>query len=149
MDLARRTWEITSFLAEVMDYTPRRSRLAGKRLTYHDSCAGLRELGIKEQPRKLLERAGLEVTEMQATEVCCGFGGTFCAKMPDLSEKMVDDKLRNASDTRAGMLLGGDMGCLLNIAGRASRVDTPLEVRHVTEVLAGNLDGPAIGEGER
>jgi L-lactate dehydrogenase complex protein LldE len=148
VDLANRTWEVTSFLSEVMSYTPPPTRLAGKTVTYHDSCAGLRELGIKHQPRELLSRAGLELTEMQSTEVCCGFGGTFCAKMPDISEKMVDDKLRNAEETGAELLLGGDLGCLLNIAGRASRLGTPLEVRHVTEVLADSIDGPAIGEGE-
>ncbi len=148
-DLAQRTWEVTSFLVEVMDYAPTVSPLQGRKVTYHDSCAGLRELGIKQQPRKLLERAGVELAEMQATEVCCGFGGTFCAKMPDLSEKMVDDKLNNALDTGAGVLLGGDLGCLLNIAGRARRRDSQLEVRHVVEVLADELAGPAIGEGER
>ena len=147
-DLANRTWEITSFLTEVMDYTPPASALTGRTVTYHDSCAGLRELGIKGQPRELLSRAGVELTEMQATDVCCGFGGTFCAKMPDISEKMVDDKLRHAGETGAEVLLGGDLGCLMNIAGRASRLGTPVEVRHVTEVLAGSLDGPAIGEGE-
>lgn len=148
VDLARRTWEITSFLVEVMDYTPPPATLAGKSVTYHDSCAGLREMGIKQQPRKLLSRAGAEVTEMQATEICCGFGGTFCAKMPGISEKMVSDKLKYADETGADMLLGGDLGCLLNIAGRASRLGSSLEVRHVTEVLANRLDGPAIGEGE-
>lgn len=152
-DLANRTWEITSFLTEVMDYRPKGSSLSGKAVTYHDSCAGLRELGIRQQPRQLLAGAGVDVAEMQATEVCCGFGGTFCAKMPDISEKMVDDKLKNARATGAEVLLGGDLGCLMNIAGRASRVGDTIEVRHVTEVLASGLaagspPGPAIGEGE-
>ena len=85
---------------------------------------------------------------MPSTEVCCGFGGTFCAKMPELSEKMVDDKLTNAASVEAEVLLGGDLGCLLNIAGRARRKALPLEVRHVTEVLAGRLQAPAIGEAD-
>ncbi len=148
-DLAQRTWEITSFLVEVMDYSPPLSALRARKMTYHDGCAGLREMAIKPQPRKLLARAGVDVTEMQATEVCCGFGGTFCAKMPELSEKMVDDKLDNATDTGAALLLGGDLGCLMNIAGRARRREQTIEVRHVVEVLAGNLSGPGIGEGER
>ena len=80
--------------------------------------------------------------------VCCGFGGTFCAKMPDISAKMVDDKLRNATATGAAILTGGDLGCLLNIAGRARREGLDLEVRHVAELLSGDLFAPAIGEGE-
>jgi L-lactate dehydrogenase complex protein LldE len=150
LELAGRTWEITRFLVEVMQFSPTNSgALAGRRVTYHDSCAGLRELGIKQQPRELLTAAGVELTEMPSTEVCCGFGGTFCAKMPDLSEKMVDDKLANARAVEADVLLGGDLGCLLNLAGRASRLGAPLEVRHVAEVLAGSLDEPAIGEPSR
>ena len=150
LELAERTWEITRFLTEVLEFRPaNRGALAGRRVTYHDSCAGLRELGIKRQPRELLTAAGVEVTEMPLTEVCCGFGGTFCAKMPDLSEKMVDDKLANARAVEADVLLGGDLGCLLNLAGRARRLDSPLEVRHVAEVLADSLDEPAIGEPTR
>lgn len=118
-------------------------------VTYHDSCAGLRELGIKEQPRKLLrELCEVDIKEMQQADVCCGFGGTFCAKMPDISGKMVDDKLRDAVATGAGMITGGDLGCLLNIAGRARREGIDIEVRHVAELLSGDLYSPAIGEGE-
>jgi L-lactate dehydrogenase complex protein LldE len=149
LELAGRTWEITRFLEEVMNFEPAPcEEIAGRRVTYHDSCAGLRELGIKQQPRQLLAAAGVEVTEMPYTEVCCGFGGTFCAKMPELSQKMVDDKLDNAASVEAEILLGGDLGCLLNIAGRARRRALPLEVRHVTEVLAGQLRQPAIGEAD-
>ncbi len=85
---------------------------------------------------------------MAGTDVCCGFGGTFCAKMPEISSKMVDDKIDNALAAEADVLLGGDLGCLLNIAGRISRRELDLEVRHVTEVLADSLSGPAIGEGK-
>ena len=149
LDLADRTWELTSFLSEVMEFKPAAaSGLGGHQVTYHDSCAGLRELGIKSQPRQLLASAGVEIQEMTNTDVCCGFGGTFCAKMPELSGKMVDDKLDNATAADAQLLLGGDLGCLLNIAGRAHRRQLPLEVRHVAEVLAGKLDTPAIGEGD-
>ena len=92
---------------------------------------------------------GIEIRELQQTDVCCGFGGTFCARMPEISEKMVDDKLNHALATGAEVLLGGDLGCLLNIAGRARRRGDKLEVRHVVEVLA-DMDGPAgIGDPQR
>ena len=118
-------------------------------MTYHDSCAGLRELGVHDQPRQLLqELCDTQVIELQQNDVCCGFGGTFCAKMPDISGKMVDDKLNNALATGAQILTGGDLGCLLNIAGRALRRNEKIEVRHIAELLAGELDTPAIGQGD-
>lgn len=150
LDLAAKTFEITSFLSDVIKVKPdgQRSR-SGATVTYHDSCAGLRELGIKQQPRQLLrEYCGVEVNELQQTDVCCGFGGTFCAKMPEISGKMVNDKLNNALATGADILAGGDLGCLLNIAGRARRQGASIEVRHVVELLVDDLDGPAIGEGQ-
>ena len=133
VELAERTWEITSFLVEVMKFQAPELDVAGRTVTYHDGCAGLRELGIKQQPRQLLANCGVEITELQGTEVCCGFGGTFCAKMPDISEKMVSDKLDNALATGADLLLGGDLGCLMNIAGLASRTGESIEIRHVSE----------------
>jgi L-lactate dehydrogenase complex protein LldE len=151
LDLAARTWEITSFLVDVLDFQPEQLAAASthRTFTYHDSCAGLRELDIKSQPRQLLKSVnGIEITEMQATEVCCGFGGTFCAKMPEISGKMVGDKLQHALDSGADVLLGGDLGCLLNISGYASRQGKSIEIRHVTEVLAGELGEPGIGEGK-
>jgi len=84
---------------------------------------------------------------MQDTEVCCGFGGTFCVKYPEISEKMVEDKVRNVIASGADTLLGGDLGCLMNIAGRLSRINAPVKVYHTAEVLAGMADGPAIGQG--
>jgi L-lactate dehydrogenase complex protein LldE len=149
LQLAAKTFELTTFLADVAglergDYPP----VSLPSVTYHDSCAGLRELGVREQPRKLLrDLCATEIRELQQTEVCCGFGGTFCAKMPEISGKMVDDKLNNALATEAEILAGGDLGCLLNIAGRARRLGKEIEVRHVAELLAGDLDGPGIGEG--
>ena len=148
--LADKTFELTTFLCDIIGVQNLDS--SGVRLptvTYHDSCAGLRELGIKAQPRELLgAMCSTRVTELQQTEVCCGFGGTFCAKMPEISGKMVSDKLDSALATDAQILAGGDLGCLLNIAGRAKRLDRDIEVRHIAELLAGDLDGPAIGEGE-
>ena len=150
IDLAAKTYELTVFLTEIATIEP--TAATGVRLpavTYHDGCAGLRELGIENQPRKLLrDLCNTQVTELQQTEVCCGFGGTFCAKMPALSNKMVTDKLDSALATNAEILAGGDLGCLMNIAGRASRLGKQIEVRHIAELLAGDLAGPAIGEGE-
>jgi L-lactate dehydrogenase complex protein LldE len=150
LQVAAKTFELTTFLSDIAHI----ERGAAKpvklpSVTYHDSCAGLRELGIKEQPRKLLkELCDTQVSELQQTEVCCGFGGTFCAKMPEISGKMVGDKLSNALATEARILAGGDLGCLLNIAGRARRQGETIEVRHIAELLCGDLDGPAIGEGK-
>ncbi len=143
---ASRTWELLSFLAEVMH-----ADIAGTwpaRATYHDACSGLRELGVKAQPRALLAgMSGLELVEAAAAETCCGFGGTFCVKYPDISTKIVDAKLDDVTATGAGLLLGGDLGCLMNIAGRAKRRGLPLDVRHTVEVLAGMTDLPSIGSG--
>ena len=123
-------------------------RFDGK-VTYHDSCSGLRSLGVKEQPRKMLaEVEGLELVEMTDPDVCCGFGGTFCVKYPDISNKMVSDKSANIAATGAETILAGDLGCLMNMAGKLSREGRPVKARHVIEVLAGMADGPAIGEGE-
>ncbi len=149
-ELAAKTWELTSFLSEMvrLDRLPRATRPLPA-ITYHDSCAGLREMNVREQPRELLQRLrGVQVAEMEQTEVCCGFGGTFCAKMPAISAKMADDKLRNACDSGATMLTGGDLGCLLHLAGRARRLGVDLEFRHVAELLDGDLDTPSIGEAE-
>ncbi|MEO0362317.1 MAG: (Fe-S)-binding protein, partial [Pseudomonadota bacterium] len=101
-----------------------------------------------EQPRALLGRVeGLELVEMKDAEVCCGFGGTFCVKQPDISNKMVSDKTENIAATGADTLLAGDLGCLMNMAGKLRREGRPVKARHVIEVLAGATDAPAIGEG--
>jgi L-lactate dehydrogenase complex protein LldE len=149
LELAAKTYEITTFLNDVLKVRLKERRQgSAPSVTYHDSCAGLRELGIKAQPRALLrEYCGIEVSELQQTEVCCGFGGTFCVKMPEVSGKMVNDKLNNAVATGADILAGGDLGCLMNIAGRAHKLGVDIEVRHIVELLAGDLDDPAIGEG--
>jgi L-lactate dehydrogenase complex protein LldE len=116
--------------------------------TYHDTCSGLRELAVKTAPRALLERVkGVELAESKGAETCCGFGGTFCVKYPDISGRMVDAKADDIIASGAGLLLGGDLGCLLNIAGRLKRRGAAVRVRHVAEVLAGMTDGPAIGDG--
>jgi len=144
LSLAERTHELMSFLVDVRQVSLPSVNFA-ETVTYHDSCSGLRELGIKEQPRQLLKSVtDASIQEMDDTETCCGFGGTFCVKYPDISERMVDDKLSLATQTGASVLLGGDLGCLMNIAGRVSRLGIPLRVYHTAEVLAGMADGPGI-----
>ena len=116
-------------------------------MTYHDSCAGLRELGVKAQPRKLLASVdGLELVEMADTDVCCGFGGTFAVKYGEISSAIVEQKTKNIVASGAPTLLAGDLGCLMNMAGRLQREGRNVKVRHVAEVLAGMTDEPAIGE---
>ena len=145
--LGAKTHELVSFLTDVRGMTRVAARHEGV-VTYHDSCSGLRELGVKAQPRALLAgMAGTTVTEMADAEICCGFGGTFCVKYPDISTRMVADKVRSIAATGADTLLAGDLGCLLNMVGRLKREGVPVQVRHVAEVLAGRTgDAPAIGE---
>jgi L-lactate dehydrogenase complex protein LldE len=140
--LAEKTFELTAFLADIMRFAPAPAPL-GAIATYHDSCAGLRELGIKAQPRALLAAVpGLTLTEMADPELCCGFGGTFCIKYPDISTRMVADKSADIKSTNANLLLAGDMGCLLNMAGHLSREGSDIAVRHIAEVLAGVASSP-------
>ncbi|MEQ8357448.1 MAG: (Fe-S)-binding protein [Kiloniellaceae bacterium] len=145
-DLAGRTYELISFLTDVRGVETVDSGFAGS-VTYHDSCSGLRELGIEAQPRKLLASIpGVEMKEMVEHDVCCGFGGTFCVKYPDISNKIVSAKAENIAATGADTLLAGDLGCLMNMAGKLQRLGAGIEVRHVAEVLAGMTEQPAIGE---
>lgn len=137
LKLSERTFELTAFLKDVAKYRPAALEASGD-VAYHDSCAGLRELGVRAQPRALLASAGFSVKEPEQASTCCGFGGTFCAKMPDISAKMADDKLRHLEATGATTVLAGDLGCLLALAGRAKRTGSKLEFRHIAEVLAGN-----------
>ncbi|MHA1107944.1 MAG: (Fe-S)-binding protein [Alphaproteobacteria bacterium] len=144
--LAEKSWELVSFLVDFMKMDGVDSAFSGT-ATYHDSCAGLRELGVREQPRSLLKTVrGLSVSELPDADVCCGFGGTFCVKYPPVSGRMVSAKIADITATGADIVLAGDLGCLLNIAGRLSRTGGSVRARHVAEVLAGMTDGPAIGE---
>jgi L-lactate dehydrogenase complex protein LldE len=144
--LAVRVYELVSFLTDVRGMTRVDARYDG-RVTYHDSCSGLRELNIKDQPRTLLKTVeGLSLVEMEDSEVCCGFGGTFAIKYPDVSNAMVQKKVDHATAGTPDVLLAGDLGCLLNMAGKLKRQGSALQVRHVAEVLAGETAAPAIGE---
>lgn len=143
--LAGRTWELTSFLTDLMGMDLAVPGFTGT-VTYHDSCSGLREMGVKDQPRHLLSSLpGVELVEMQGADVCCGFGGTFCVKYPDISTHMVTEKAEAIIASGADTLLAGDLGCLMNMGGRLSRLGHDIDVRHVAEVLAGTPDTPPIG----
>ncbi|MEE8333393.1 MAG: (Fe-S)-binding protein, partial [Alphaproteobacteria bacterium] len=146
--LADKTWELVSFLvdqggwdAELIDTE------FPATVTYHDSCAGLRELGVREQPRRLLAGIdGIRVVEHEGADRCCGFGGTFCVKYADISTAMADAKIDAIEANGADFVVAGDLGCLLAIAGRLSRRASSVRVRHVAELLSGMTAGPAIGE---
>jgi L-lactate dehydrogenase complex protein LldE len=145
-ELAERSWELVSFHVDVCGMEAVAANWQ-RRVTYHDACSGLRELGVKLQPRQLLASvSGLRLAELPGAEVCCGFGGTFCVKYPEISDKMVTDKAADIAGTGAEAVLSGDMGCLLNIAGKLYRQGRLVEVRHVAEVLASMSDRvPPIG----
>ncbi|UCH47536.1 MAG: (Fe-S)-binding protein [Betaproteobacteria bacterium] len=136
--LAARTWELTDFLVNVVKLDAVDVRFDGT-VTYHDSCAGLREMGVKSQPRELLAKvAGLSIREMQDAEQCCGFGGTFAIKYGDISARLADLKCDEIAKSEADALVLGDLGCMLNIEGRLRRRgDNRTKVLHVAEVLAG------------
>jgi L-lactate dehydrogenase complex protein LldE len=143
---AEKVHELISFLVDVRGVSAVTAEYKG-RATYHDSCSGLRELGIREQPRKLLGSVkGLELVELADADVCCGFGGTFAVKYPDISNAIVERKTEHIAATKADLILAGDLGCLMNIAGKLSRQGRKVAARHVAEVLAGELRDPAIGE---
>ena len=137
--------ELISFLTDVMFVTSVEASYAAT-ATYHDSCSGLRELGIQSQPRKLLASVkGLTLKEMAENDVCCGFGGTFAVKYSEISDSIVSKKTENITNSGAELLLAGDLGCLMNMAGKLSRQGSNVQVRHIAEVLAGMSDLPPIG----
>lgn len=144
--LAEKTFELVSFLTDILGVSSVTAKFEGS-VTYHDSCSGLRELGIQAQPRKLLKTVeGLSIVEMKDADICCGFGGAFAVKYGEISDKIVTEKCGNVQGSEAGTLLAGDLGCLINMAGKLSRLGSNIEVRHVAEVLAGMTDTPAIGK---
>jgi L-lactate dehydrogenase complex protein LldE len=142
---AERVYELTQFLADVRSETSFGASFEG-RVAYHDSCSGLRELGISGQPRRLLDGVeGVEVAEIPERETCCGFGGLFSVKYPQISGAIADKKASAVISTGAPIVVGGDLGCLMNIAGRLGRLSCKVECRHVAEILAGDLSEPPIG----
>ena len=146
--LAARCYELTQFLVEVAKLESIDAAFKS-RCTYHDSCSSLREMNVKAQPRALLGKVkNLQISELAETEACCGFGGTFCVKFPEISNRMVERKTADIIASGADTLLAGDLGCLMNIAGKLKRQGSAIKVRHVAEVLAGMADTAAIGEAE-
>ncbi|WP_062013985.1 (Fe-S)-binding protein [Aureimonas sp. AU4] len=144
--LAARTHEVVGFLHDVLRFRPEPPSHRAT-ATYHPTCSGLRELGLREQPKALLGRIpGLEWVPLPEAETCCGFGGTFCVKYPAIANAVVEEKARAVEATGADILIGGDLGCLMNMAGKLQRRGSPVRVFHTVEALAGRLSGPALGE---
>ena len=146
-DIAARTYELIQFLVDVRGSETAEARYEGT-VAYHDSCSSLRELGVRDQPRRLLRTvAGLNLVDIPESEVCCGFGGIFALKYGDISGEIVRKKAEAIESTGAGTVCAADLGCLLNIAGRLQREGSGIKVRHVVEILAGMTDVPAIAKG--
>jgi len=140
--LAAKTRELTQFLVDELKLATVPGRFAGT-VTYHDSCAGLREMGVKTSPRALLAKVpGLTLAEMAESETCCGFGGTFSIKFGEISARLADNKCQHVLNSGADAVVLGDLGCMLNIEGRLRRRgDTKTKVLHIAEVLAGETPG--------
>ena len=140
--LCAKTYELTDFLLNVVKLEHIDAKFDGT-ITYHDSCYGLREMGVKAQPRTLLAKVGgLKLIEMNEAETCCGFGGAFAVKFGDISARIADNKCENALATGTDAIVLGDLGCMLNIEGRLRRKgNTKTQVLHVAEVLAGTDQG--------
>jgi L-lactate dehydrogenase complex protein LldE len=135
-DLANRTYEFSEYLVDVLGVDELGARFEG-RVTYHDSCHLLRGIGVREQPRKLLQKvSGADFIEMRDSDYCCGFGGSFSVKYSDISNAMVTDKVKNIMDTGADVVVGCDMGCLMNIQGKLSRLGSDIRVMHLAQILA-------------
>ena len=144
--LAARTHELFSFLVNVRGVKSIAASCAGT-ACYHDSCSSLREMNVSKEPRVLLATVdGLTVRDFSETQVCCGFGGFFSVKYPEISARMADDKIADAKARGADTIVGGDLGCLLHLAGRLARKGDAIAVRHAAEVLADMGGSPAIGK---
>ena len=143
---AAKCCELASFLVDRLGVTKVSARYEGV-VVYHDSCSNLREMGVAGQPRKLLASVeGLRLVELNEPDACCGFGGTFAVKYGELSDAIVAKKSAAVAASGADTLLAGELGCLMNIAGKMQREGRAVKVRHVAEVLAGLTDDPPIGE---
>lgn len=141
---SKKVHELISFLTDIMKMTAVDAQYFGT-VTYHDSCSSLREIGLKEQPRTLLYSVnGLDIKELEDSDICCGFGGTFSVKYPDISNAMVSQKAAKAAETGASLVLGNDLGCLMNIAGKLSREGKPIHARHIAEILAMETGEPPL-----
>jgi len=134
--IGKNIYELSDFLVNVLHKTDFGAKLPGK-ATYHDSCAGLRECKIKNEPRLLLQNvAGLEITEMEDVETCCGFGGTFAVKFEPISMGMAEQKVEHAIDTGAEYLISTDLSCLMHLQGYIQHKQYALKTMHLADVLA-------------
>jgi L-lactate dehydrogenase complex protein LldE len=135
-ELSKRVFEFSAFMVNVLQVVDVGAKLPGK-ATYHDSCAGLRECHIKEEPRKLLSHVkGLELTELNDVETCCGFGGTFAVKFESISIAMGEQKVENALATGAEYLISTDLSCLMHLDGYIKNKGYPLKTMHIADVMA-------------
>jgi L-lactate dehydrogenase complex protein LldE len=135
-DLQKRIFEFSDFMVNVLKVEDIGAEFNVK-ATYHDSCAGLRECRIKEEPRKLLSNIkGLQLVEMEDVETCCGFGGSFAVKFDPISIGMADQKVNNARKTGAECIISTDMSCLMHIGGYVKNKGYNIEVKHLADVLA-------------
>lgn len=134
--VASRTYEFTQFLVEVLGAEDIGATYNGV-VTYHNGCHMTRELGVVDPPRRLLQKVrGLELVEMERQDLCCGFGGTFAVKQPEISVAMADEKLHHAAATGAQVLVSADAACLMHLGGRAQRQGLNLQIKHIAELLA-------------
>lgn len=140
--LAGKTHELVSFLVRICG-VDEISTTYKARLCYHDSCSSLREMQVSDEPRRLLKAVdGLDLHELRDREVCCGFGGLFSVKYPEISERMADDKIVDAQNSGVDVIASADLGCLLHLEGRIARRGLPIRTMHVAEILAGDDDVP-------
>ncbi len=139
-ELAKKTWELTSFLVDVAGLDAVQATLDAS-VTYHDACSGFHELNIREQPRRLLSSvSGIELREMERPDACCGFGGVFCVKHPNVSNRIAETKIDAICATGADYVVAGDVGCLMQIEGKLHRLgEKKTKVVHVAEILANTL----------
>lgn len=137
--LQRNIFEITDFLVNVLKIDDFGSVFEHK-VTYHDSCAALREYGLQNEPRQLLKNVkGLELVEMKDTDVCCGFGGTFSVKFEPISTAMAQQKVQNALDTGAEYIVSTDSSCLMHQYGYIKKHNLPIQIAHIVDVLASGI----------
>lgn len=138
-DFTSRTLELTEFVTNIVGIDKFNGKLNAV-VSYHDSCHSLRELGINEEPRKILKRIdGLRIVELPYKETCCGFGGTFAVKFPEISCAMADEKLKHFESTKSDILVSGDTSCLMHLQGRARRAGMKKRFAHIAEIMAESI----------
>lgn len=134
--IAERTHELSSFLVRVLNVDDVGARWTG-RLTWHDACHGLRDLNVKTEPRRLISKVrGAELVELKNAEACCGFGGTFSVKYPEISVAILDQKIEAIEQSKVQAVVASDASCLMQIGGRLSRKGSSVRVLHLAELLA-------------